>query len=77
MKLSQQAIQDFKAIFKEVFTEEISDEYARDRAESLMRLMLIVLRRQPWDEDDKIGKKIKARCVCEPHHFYVSQFSTT
>jgi hypothetical protein len=52
MNLSKQALDEFKEIFQRVFGEPISDDEARERAESLMRLMLIALRRQPWDKDD-------------------------
>ena len=62
MKLSHKAIEDFKKIWKEEFREDITDEFAKERAEGLMRLVLIALKPQPWDAEYK--KKLQVTCKC-------------
>jgi len=51
MSLSKQAIDEFKAIYKKEFKEEISDEDARERAERLIRLYRAVY--YPTSDDYK------------------------
>ena len=52
MNLPKDAIDDFKQIFYDEFGEKLSDDEAQERAESFMRLVLIVLRPQPWDDEE-------------------------
>ena len=47
MKLSDQAIQEFREIFAREFKRDLSEEEARDRAEAFMRLILLLLRPTP------------------------------
>jgi len=42
MSLSKEALEEFKAIWKKEFKEEISDQYALESATKLLRLMEIV-----------------------------------
>jgi hypothetical protein len=52
MKLTKEAVDQFKEIFHKEFGTLLSDEEARERANSFMRLVLVAVRRQPWDKDD-------------------------
>lgn len=47
MSLSKQAIDKFKAIYKEEFGEEISYEEARHKAERLINLLRVIYRPIP------------------------------
>lgn len=47
MKLSDQAIKEFREIFAREFKRDLSEEEARDRAEAFMRLILLLLRPMP------------------------------
>jgi hypothetical protein len=63
MNLTKEAVDQFKEIFHKEFGTLLSDEEARERAESFMRLVLIVLRRQPSDKDevtDSVGGHTQA-----------------
>ena len=51
MKLSDQAIQEFREIFAREFDRELSDQEARQRAEAFMRLILLLLRPMPSTPD--------------------------
>jgi hypothetical protein len=59
MRLSDKAVQDFREIFVREFKKDISEEEARQRAESLMRLVLLLLRpvrlEQSTPIDDRSG----------------------
>ncbi len=54
MRLSKEAIQEFKDIYNEEFKEEISDEEAQEMCESLLSLFKIIYRPIPEDKDNKI-----------------------
>jgi hypothetical protein len=47
MRLSDKAIQEFREIFHREFKRDLSDEEARQRAESFMHLILLLLRPMP------------------------------
>jgi hypothetical protein len=54
MRLSKEAIQEFKDIYNEEFKEEISDEEAQEMCESLLSLFKIIYRPIPEHKDNKI-----------------------
>jgi len=56
MKLSDKAVQEFKAIFHREFKRELSDDEARGRAESFMRLILLLLRPSPPNDNNATGR---------------------
>ena len=55
--ISEQAIKDFKAIWKKQFGEEISDEKATEEALNLLNLFNVIYRPIPksWLNDDDYG----------------------
>lgn len=54
MKLSREAIEEFKAIYKEEFGEVLTDIEAQDKGYSLLRLFKIIYRPLP-DKQPKEG----------------------
>lgn len=54
MQLSEQAIIEFKAIYKDEFGEEISDNEARELAADLLTLFKIICRPIPEKEKERI-----------------------
>jgi hypothetical protein len=53
MSLSQKAIEDFKAIYRKEFNEDISDAKAQELGESLISLFRVIYRPLP-EEDEKV-----------------------
>jgi len=52
MRLSKQAIEEFKKIYREEFGKEISDEEAQEMGEGLLSLFKIIYRPIPEKEID-------------------------
>ena len=59
VKLSKEAIKEFKEIYKKEFGEEISDREAYDKASNLLRLFEAVYKPIPKDKQQEFKK------ICE------------
>jgi len=55
--LTQQAISDFKAIYKKEFGEDLSDQEANIKGESLLRLFSIIYKPIPKDWIKRVLKE--------------------
>ena len=64
MRLSKEAIKEFKDIYYQEFREEISDEEAQEMCESLLSLFKIIYRPIPEDKDNKIPEDTYNRYRC-------------
>ena len=62
MRLSQQAIEDFKKIFKKEYGEDISDAEAEEMAIRFLRLFSLIYR--PIPEDAENTKNPSSVCYC-------------
>jgi hypothetical protein len=57
MRLSKEAINEFKAIYSEEFGEEISEAEAQEMGEKLLFLFKVIYRPIPKDDEEKLGNK--------------------
>ncbi len=57
MRLSKEAINEFKAIYSEEFGEEISGAEAQEMGEKLLSLFRVIYRPIPKDDEEKLRNK--------------------
>ena len=55
--ISKESLEEFKAIWKKEFKEEISDEYALESATKLLRLMEIIYKPMTQKDYDMLQKR--------------------
>jgi flagellin-specific chaperone FliS len=60
MRLSKEAIEEFKEIYEREFGKTITDEEAQEMGQNLISLFKIIYREIPLDNDDKQNRRVRS-----------------